>query len=196
MRALHGRFARWLNGANPFEYLTEFAAALRGVEAKPIGVDAETMARMTRPAAAQYDESCLAEKDPVRPRGSGRADMVVKRASEKTKSGKVLATHESSPKCFAAACMPACTPKADDHTLAALMLLLPERRKPVLNDVDFALAPHSLRDEKAFAVRRYVIIRLEPLFLECRIREQAGLSAGAELRSGCKGTPISAPSCM
>jgi hypothetical protein len=40
------------------------------------------------------------------------------------------------------------------------MLLLSERRKPVLNDVDSALAAHSFRYEEAFAVQRHVIIRL------------------------------------
>jgi hypothetical protein len=50
------------------------------------------------------------------------------------------------------------------------MFLLPECRKPVLNDVDFALAAQSFRYEEPFAVRRcYVIMRVAVRCMECRI---------------------------
>jgi hypothetical protein len=60
-----------LNGANPFDYLTELlrhAAELKQRPSEWMPWDyRETLARLATPAAAQCDESCLAEKDRLRP---------------------------------------------------------------------------------------------------------------------------------
>ena len=50
-----------LNGANPFDYLTELLAALHGTEAAPVGVDAlelpRELARLVTPRAARHYRS-------------------------------------------------------------------------------------------------------------------------------------------
>jgi hypothetical protein len=60
-----------LDGVNPFDYLTE--PQRHAVESKKtrrsrsLGTTANTLARLATPAAAKYDESCLAGEDGLRP---------------------------------------------------------------------------------------------------------------------------------
>jgi len=66
-----------LNGANPFDYVTELLRHSAELKQRPWEWMhwnyRETLGRLATPAAAQYDESCLAEKDHQRPSGRDAA---------------------------------------------------------------------------------------------------------------------------
>ena len=105
-----------LNGVNPFDYLNRVAAARRGVEANAVGVDALELPRDAgadrRPlgCGVEYAESCLAEKDRLRPCRSDTPKWPQNGPLRRQNRITFLASHGNRRKCSGPASTPAFPP--------------------------------------------------------------------------------------
>ena len=95
-----------LNGANPFDYLTHYCSHGRNCSA-PVGVDAVELPRdpgapdRHAPPRSTID-TCMAEKDRLRPGRIGSVEMPAKRPSRKAKTPKVFGQRRGPAKMFRA----------------------------------------------------------------------------------------------